>query len=653
MRRALITIVVLGALLLPGTAEATGVTNFDPRPASLPEYDMPERPIQHELTSFDGTTILVETFVPTKDGGPLDDIPTILEASPYASRGQLDPMEEVITSQLVSHGYAFSRMHLRGTGSSGGCTDYFGPTDVRDISLVLRYLGQGENAPGAGPKAHWSNGDVGLWGMSYSSATAIAASSSAEPDARQHVKAQVIGGSASSLYDVMSFDGVPSYVNEPAYLSYLYRLQGFTPDPTIADKSDYYLTEPGRDPSRYSPEYWGERSTCLADMTPVLSDPSSSVNSYYQAREYRDDASNVEAATLMYHGMTDTASHSNAVTGFFNRLPEDTPKAGVFGDFGHLRLFVAREDGWDMILAWYDQFLQGSDTGADEWPVAQVGGTDGLWREEPDWPTTGGPVGWLPLGVDGSGNGTLGQEPGATPSSSYTESVSPIDEDFRAREPGSFVAFRSPELPERLEITGQPVLDLWLKLDRPDAHIAVEIATFDENGEPIGKPTNPEEPLTIRGTVQGFRSMQHLDPYVDNVFVQAEAKSPSVGDWFRTTVRFNPTDLVIPKGGYLTLTIAGSQIWERAIPATEHPTRPSYMSPTITIAHGCDMLSALRFVMPREQRDVVRVRQAETPPTAQPSIPHVISDGGGLATSTVCGEGPTRDGFTDILGEEI
>src|SRR5688572_6247503 len=158
MRRALITIVLLGALLPPGPAGANGVTNFDPRPASLPEYEMPERPIQHELTSFDGTTILVETFVPTKDGVPLDDIPTILEATPYASRGQLDPMEGVITSKLVSNGYAFSRTHLRGTGSSGGCTDFFGPNDVRDISLVLRYLGEGEGASGTDPKADWSNG---------------------------------------------------------------------------------------------------------------------------------------------------------------------------------------------------------------------------------------------------------------------------------------------------------------------------------------------------------------------------------------------------------------------------------------------------------------------------------------------------------------
>ena len=53
------------------------------------------------------------------------------------------------------------------------------------------------------------------------------------------------------------------------------------------------------------------------------------------------------------------------------------------------------------VTAWLDQWVKGLDAGVGDWPVAQVQGSDGQWRAEADWPTTGGPVGQLALGPAG------------------------------------------------------------------------------------------------------------------------------------------------------------------------------------------------------------------------------------------------------------
>src|SRR3712207_9045534 len=56
-------------------------------------------------------------------------------------------------------------MDLRGTGFSGGCIDYLGPRDGADLKHVIEWLG----------RQPWSNGRVGLTGVSYVGSTPILA----------------------------------------------------------------------------------------------------------------------------------------------------------------------------------------------------------------------------------------------------------------------------------------------------------------------------------------------------------------------------------------------------------------------------------------------------------------------------------------------
>jgi predicted acyl esterase len=291
-----------------------------------------------------------------------------------------------------------------------------------------------------------------------------------------------------------------------------------------------------------------------------------------------------------------------------------------------------------MVVAWYDRWLKGApDTNVDEWPVAQVQGTDGQWRAEPDWPTTGGPAGQLALGPAGSLGVT--DPTGAT---SYVESA--LETTATEYPPGTAAVFETAPLNDRLELTGQPLLDLYVSLDRPDAHLAAKVEAFGPDGRTLPY-----------ARTAGTRSMQHLEPFTDNRFTQREGKLPPIGVPVRVTLRLNPTDIVVPAGGRLRVTIAGSVIMYDGLDGVREglgavfqgPSQPSGTATRVTILHDCSHPSALRFLMPRADADLLNVREKdESAPLPSNSYSPLITDGG-LATAPVCGLTPERN---DVLG---
>jgi hypothetical protein len=204
--------------------------------------------------------------------------------------------------------------------------------------------------------------------------------------------------------------------------------------------------------------------------------------------------------------------------------------------------------------------------------------------------------------------------------------------------PGTAVVFETAPLPERLETTGQPVLDLWVSLDKPDAHFAAKVEALAADGT-----------LVPYGRTVGVRSAQHLDPLVDGRFAQEQGKPAPVGVPLRVPLRLRPADLVVPKGGRLRVTIAG---WVNTFgglesyvgsPFLRGPSQVSGSATAVTVLHGCDTPSVLRFVMPREEPDLLNVREIDEPPT-QPLADNRPFDApvstGGIARRKVCGQGP-------------
>lgn len=577
---------------------------FEPTPQSRPLYgtqepsEDPDR--QRALVeAADGVDLYVETWLPAPQAGrtPPKRIPTVLIMTPYVKQGVRrygEPRGDAI-EHFTQRGYAVAQAHVRGTGESGGCLEQTAAKQIDDGARVVEYLGR--DAP-------WSNGAVGMYGISYDAETQISVAGLGDKARTTYLKAIVPAATVAGQYEYSHADGVPfagqALLSNAAYL-------GLT------------SAKPGE---TSGPVQYAEKTPCQPEVMANSLNPTGDVGPYWMAREYRGGASRITAATLQVHGLADFNVQPSALAGFFDRLPASTPHKGLFGVWDHnfsnahsnVAPDWARADWFPMVTAWYDRWLKGLKTGVERWPTVQVQASDGSWRAERDFPGTGGPVGQLALAADG----TLGTTT-PTGSTSFTETVD------------AGVSFTTHALRAPLHLTGQPVLDLWLTTDRPDGHVAARVTVLGPDGEPlVHDGGNAETHATY-----GLRSLQHLEPVRENWFRQSAPVLPPVDEPVRVQVRFLPTDLVVPVGGRLQVTVAGSLDSPRA-------SLPSGTAATLTLLHDCEHLSALRFLLADPKAPALEVREVDQEGRLTAPAPKRRVVDGGVASAKVCGRAPER-----------
>ena len=578
---------------------------FEPAPQSRPVFgtqepsEDPERQ-RHVVEAADGVDLYVETWLPAAEGGatPPKRIPTILIMTPYVKQGVRrygEPRGDAI-EYFTQRGYAVAQAHVRGTGESGGCLEQTAANQIEDGARVVEYLGR--DAP-------WSNGRVGMYGISYDAETQISVAGFGDRAKTKYLKAIVPAATVAGQYEYSHADGVPftgqALLSNAAYLGLTSAMPGETSGPV----------------------QYVEKTTCQPEILANSFNPTGDVGPYWMAREYRPGASRITAATLQVHGLADFNVQPSSLAGFFDRLQASTPHKGLFGVWDHnfsnahsdVAPDWARADWFSMVTAWYDRYLKDLKTGVERWPAVQVQASDGSWRAERDFPGTGGPVGHLALGPAG----TLGlAKPDPVGSSSFTEGLSEQ-------------VFTTPALTKPLHLTGQPVLDLWLTTDRPDGHVAAQVTALGPDGEPLAHEGGAAE----THATYGFRSLQHLEPITENWFRQSAPVLPPVGEPVRVQVRLLPTDLVVPVGGRLQVTVAGSLDYPRS-------SLPSGTAATITLRHDCTHLSALRFLMADPKAPALEVREVDQDGPLKAPAPRRRVVDGGLASDRVCGRTPER-----------
>lgn len=608
---------------------------FEPRSLSPPLYgttppwDDPDRQ-RHYVKAHDGVELFVETWLPAAKKGnkPPKRVPTILVASPYPGEGEEWYAYEkpYLVEYFNERGYAVAQYHIRGRNKSGGCIDETGPRQIDDTARVIEYVGR--DAP-------WSNGRVGMYGISYDAEAQVSVAGLGDPRRTKYLKAIVPASSVGGQYEWNFVDGI-TYGLHPAAGHMSYFLGGArTVDPT----ANGHLVQ---------------RLECTQETIEASAEIDGDYGQYWREREYRPGAPRTKAAVLYVHGLRDFGVLPTTVAGWFDRLPRTTPHKGVFGVFGHSFPWAsdweepdwARADWFDMVAAWFDRYLKGLPARVERWPDVQIQDNLGQWRALEEFPTTGGPVGQLALGPDG----VLGI---ASPkgSTSYREQLH-----LGPAGPGQQAVFETAPLRQPLHLTGQAVLDLWVILDRDDAHIAAALEVIGEDREVMhhsGRDGWPHDPVMFPRTpmaTYGARSMRHLEPMRRGWFEQEQAVPPPVGRPVHVNVRFLPTDLVVPAGARLRVTISGSVAYQMYL--FDRVTHPSGTATGVTILHDCKHPSALRFLLPDPNEQLLNVREKDEQKKRElASRPERVGrqDGGRLATARVCGKRPTpvsllRDG---------
>jgi predicted acyl esterase len=575
-------------------------TAFEPKPLSQPLYGTkgPETAPavqRHWVIARDGVRIYVETWLPAAKGEnvPPATLPTILVATPYAKQGvsrysKLQPND--LVPYFTARGYAVAVTHVRGTGESGGCLEQTAANQIDDTARVIEYLGR---------DAAWTDGNVGMYGKSYDAETQVSTAGLGGAARTKYLKAIVPIASVGGQYEYSNMDGVP-FAGQAALSNATYlALTSATPGETTPEQ----------------PTQMAEKLTCTPELSVMAADPTGDLNPVWAAREYRSGAKNITAATLWVHGLFDFNVLPVALAGFFDRLPDSTPHAGLFGVWAHeypdshanTEKQWERPDFFPMVLAWYDRYLKGLDTGVEAWPRVQIQDNLGQWRSEPEFPhNAGAPTGQLALGNPMA----LGT---ANPSMLATYAA-----DHEA-------VFQTAPLTGPLHITGVPVADLWLQTVSPTAQVVAKLSVFDATGKL----------LNAHSVTHGARSLRHLDPMPDGYFAQTQGRVPPLNTPVRVPVKFLPTDLVVPAGGRLELRI-GATGGVRTVLATGATSQ-------VSILGDCARPSALRFEMPSADAPLLNVRETDEPATKPlSSTPQAagVQDGGGLATAPLCGRGP-------------
>jgi X-Pro dipeptidyl-peptidase len=474
-RTALALLVAGAALLGPSTAQAQQPYpgncegNGQSKVTTTGPYGALPQEVVEVPSKLDGRALQVGLVRPDAPAGHRS--PVLVHASPYHFRDLKDAdiaaCARFLVRNYVQHGYTVALVPLRGTGDTDGCANLFGAVERSDLDDVLTWLGT----------QPWSNGRVGMYGISYSGSTPWVAAASGNP----HLRTIVPASGVNEIFDLAFGAGTLDsrfWLFVPGYYQYYGPAQhnpvwsgrdagrtvnAVTTCPDL-DAGLAATAESTRTGERDDGGYWAERN-----LRPLVEE------------RYR-------GSVLLVQGMTDwnvRPAHAipwadslrahgirvHQLLGQWNHQYPDTPSPH------------SRWDWADRLLAWWDRELKG-DAASSRGPRVEVQDSSGRWRREQQWPPANdrrlhlSPGGRLTPAADAAtGTAVLAADsrsryyfasevfPGQTTSDTVPV-PGPVDETCAA----GCATFRLPTAAE-LRISGLPEVELTVTPSGPSGHV--------------------------------------------------------------------------------------------------------------------------------------------------------------------------------------
>ena len=358
------------ALLLVASL-AGCVNNADPTPTPSVD-DEPERlpaqgidwtllsqdehtataPQQHYVASHDGILLHVVVHLPSGEGP----WPTILQNSPYYSHPNNGVTTIGLVGQYVPKGYAVVSADVRGTGNSEGCMNMMGDLERKDTYELVEWIA----AQG------WSDGHVGMQGVSYVGTTPHEALIEAPPHLDTVVTVAGVVNQCRNVYQ----GGVPYLAR---FYPITYEATEGAPPPTDFNRGAPWLLN--------TLDAACGQEEALQAMAPGTYEKGV-YSAYWDERNFTKHVDGAQASLLYSQGFVDRAVNPIEAVGWFNELP--VPKKAFLHQGGHQ--YPPREDYFDTELAWFDYWLKGIDNGIMDTPTVEVQLNDGRIRTDTTWP---------------------------------------------------------------------------------------------------------------------------------------------------------------------------------------------------------------------------------------------------------------------------
>ncbi|WP_431937865.1 CocE/NonD family hydrolase [Nocardia grenadensis] len=439
---------------------------------------------------------------------------------------------------LTEHGYVIAQVARRGNGQSFGVRrGYHDRVEAQDAYDVTEWLAT----------QPWSNGQVGIYGCSNTGDAAMHAVSMRPP----HLKAAFAGCFSWNKFDAMRRGGIAAQ-------------WGYGPTRTVAD--DMQVTPVAGDEDKTLLRQAAEehqKSTPLAKM--------------WAGMPYRDDFSPLVASRFWAEGSLST---------YAAQIRESQIPLYIVGgwrdEFRDQGIITALNTSGSKLLIgpwlhcenpglalvqeahrFFDEHLKGIDTGLDEAPpiryatVSDIGNPTGAidWRETPAWPPTESGRTDFSLGADG----VLGSQ--ATGSRKFTVNTAvecPEAGSGATIQPchtgGEGTSYTSPPLTRDTEVTGTPLADLTVRVDRPDAHIFAYVEDVAPDGT-VSVVTEGRLAASLRAESEAPYALPPGVPYHRSYREDARPLTPGVAARLRFDIL--PLSYVFREGHRMQLTVTG------------------------------------------------------------------------------------------------
>ena len=444
--------------------------NFSDAQTRLPDITQDGITIRETwITLPDGVRLAASLFVPA-DSSPDARLPVLLEYLPYR-KDESRSNRFGLFSYFVKQGYVVARVDMRGTGTSEGMLIEYEYTDQEqeDGEIVIDWLS----------KQPWSNGNVGMFGVSWGAFNSIQMAMRNPPA----LKAILAHQGTDDIYrdDVHFMDGmmhVDSYEVGVDIANVLPR----PPDYLI---DDAYFTE------RFDTKPW-----MMIFKNQQHDGP------FWNRASLDTDYSRIKIPTFVMGGWYD--GYRDSVPRMLENL--SAPVKGLIGPWAH----TWPNDPYPMpgiewrreAVRWFDHWLKGEDTGVmDEprfavyvrnWhPPGVVETAPGFWRWEDGWPVKR--TKHTPMYPQD--NHTLSATPAENPSAHKLRYVPTVGVeaggnvswwgDFPYDQRGTdaySLAYDSAPLDKDTEILGFPRAVLNVSADAPAANWFVRVSDISPDG---------------------------------------------------------------------------------------------------------------------------------------------------------------------------
>ena len=467
------------------------------RPASEPAYGIrAERDVR--IPMRDGLELSANLWLPeSPTGRTLAPLPAILEMIPYRKDDWRANTDEARGRYFAARGYAFCRLDIRGTGSSPGIAlDEYTATETRDGYDAVEWLAA----------QRWSNGAVGMWGISYGGFTSIQVAKLRPP----HLKAIA-----------------PMYATDDRYLDDVHYVGGCA---TASELTQYAVSMIASNalPARpaYRGEGWRAEWQERLERTPVWSFEwlrRQRDGPYWRQGSLAPEYDAIEAPMLLIGGWMD-----GYVDPVFRMLERCTaPRRAFVGNWVH----EYPDDGYPgpnvdwlhELVRFFDRHLKGRDNGEEaepgltwferEWapPEAFPKSWPGRWRAAAQYPVPGTELRrWRLAGGDGALRGRLGVDEGsAIEGEAVADAATRMSVPHRATlgsrgslswgagsppnglardlrpDEARLPVFESDPLPADVHVLGRAAVVLELDTDMPVTTIVARLSDVPPDGTPI------------------------------------------------------------------------------------------------------------------------------------------------------------------------